>query len=358
MEAASAQVSVVPQAPQEDAAAETDRRLPVDPESGLPEPQVRFQLPGSPSTSSGWIKGAWSEGDRSLWRYPSKPGSVPEYMRRAFRVKTFSLMTLQLAVVFAEMVSIDHYQLWYNVLTEMREGHFIDVGQEVLFYSCGFCTLISIMVMFCFKDRYPANYWLIVTTTLLSGFFWGMTRAVVQTTMHFQIVGIICCAMAGGAVASSVIREVDGPKFLIATLAPGWLVGATVNVLISRVMIQETDRVVLGSTGLSMLLLCILSMDAGRYLILCRPDDFMKVIVAMNSTLMVVVSIPFFVLSFCFIHTGEAVIDDDIDSSLEVSRSTVDRHGRVEPLAAPQSEPVAQAPQQSASEPMPTVFSL
>ena len=75
---------------------------------------------------------------RSLWRFPSKPGSVPEYMRRpfaltrersipstvkmprlcrkgclascflsaprAFRVKTFSLMSLQLLVVFAEMV--------------------------------------------------------------------------------------------------------------------------------------------------------------------------------------------------------------------------------------------------------------
>lgn len=33
----------------------------------------------------------------------------------------------------------------------------------------------------------------------------------------------------------------------------------------------------------------------------------MKVIISMNSTLMVVVSIPFFVLSFCFVHANEAL---------------------------------------------------
>ncbi|CAE7349386.1 unnamed protein product [Symbiodinium natans] len=270
-------------------------------------------------------------------------------------------MSLQLLVVFAEMIVIDHYQLWHNVLTEMREGRFIDIGQEVLFYSSGFCTLLAIMVMFCVKDRYPLNYWMMALTTLLSGSFWGMTRAVVQTTMHFQIVGILCCSMCGGAVASTLVKEVQGPKLLMATLAPGWLLGATANVLVSRVFVQETDRVVLGSTGLSMLLLCILTMDAGRYLILCKPDDFMKIIVAMNSTLMVVVSIPFFVLSFCFIHTGEAVVDEDVENALEAGHAR-EQSRPADQVAPPQSDALRRETgpplQRSASEPALTVFSL
>lgn len=155
------------------------------------------------------------------------------------------------------------------------------------------------------------------------------------------------------------VKEVHGPKLLVATLAPGWLLGATLNVLISRVFVQETDRVVLGSTGLSMLLLCILSMDAGRYLILCKPDDFMKIVVAMNSTLMVVVSIPFFVLSFCFIHTGEAVVDEDMENTLEVSQS-MEQSTRVGQLAMPQTESRQEPspPLRSASEPALIVFSL
>eukprot|EP00913_Durusdinium_trenchii_P023140 g21721.t1 len=263
----------------------SDRTLPVDEESARPELQgVRFRLPEQGSSEmSDWIKDAWSSSDnRSLWRYPSKPGSMPEYLCRAFRIKTFSLMTLQLAVVFSLMVTVDHYQIWSNVLSDPRQGHFQDVGQEVIFYSAGFATLLCIMAMFCLKERFPLNYWLMAVTTVMSGMFWGMTRAVVQTTMHFQIVAILFCSMLGATVASQVLQKQRGPKLLILSLAPGWALGASCNVLVSR-----------------------------RYLLHCKPDDFMKVVVSMDSTLMVVVSIPFFVLSFCFIHTGEAVIEDE-----------------------------------------------
>ncbi|CAJ1349030.1 unnamed protein product, partial [Effrenium voratum] len=270
------------------------------------------------SNVSSWIKDAWADSNRSLWRFPSKPGSMPDYLCRAFRVKSFSLMALQLAVVCIIMVSVDHFELWHNVLSEMQTGHFQDVGQEVIFYSSGFCTLLSIMALFCLKERYPVNYWLLVLTTLMSGMFWGMTRAVVQTTMHFQIVSLLFASMLGGAVVSQLLpRLTGGTKLLVLSLAPGWCFGAAVNALVSRLLLQEPDRVILGATGLSVLLLCIFSMDAGRYLILCKPDDFMKVVVSMNSTLMVVVSIPFFVLSFCFIHTGEAVIEDEAEHEAE-----------------------------------------
>ena len=54
-------------------------------------------------------------------------------------------------------VTVDHCQLWTSLLSEMRKGHFQDVGQEaptlppfltsseVIFYSAGFATLLCIM---------------------------------------------------------------------------------------------------------------------------------------------------------------------------------------------------------------------
>ncbi|CAE8622483.1 unnamed protein product, partial [Polarella glacialis] len=75
--------------------------------------------------------------------------------------------------------------------------------------------------------------------------------------------------------------------------------------------LDELGITVLGGIGFSLLLLIILMLDAGKYLIRCRPDDFMRVVVAMNSTMIVVVSIPFFVISFCFLHSTDTVMDEE-----------------------------------------------
>eukprot|EP00913_Durusdinium_trenchii_P031166 g29183.t1 len=98
--------------------------------------------------------------------------------------------------------------------------------------------------------------------------------------------------MAGASIASGILtnleRKIAGPHLLLASILPYPLE-------------------VSGAIGFSFLLICILLVDVGKLLDRCRPDDFMAVLVAMNSTLMVVVSIPFFVLTFCFLHSGEAM---------------------------------------------------
>ena len=63
----------------------------------------------------------------------------------------------------------------------------------------------------------------------MSGLFWGMTRAVVQTTMHFQIVAILFCSMLLATVSSQVMRQ-KGMKLLVLMLLPGWALGASSNV--------------------------------------------------------------------------------------------------------------------------------
>ncbi|CAE7599329.1 unnamed protein product [Symbiodinium natans] len=155
------------------------------------------------------------------------------------------------------------------------------------------------------------------TTTLLSGFFWGMTRSHSDVTMHFQIVGILMFTMCAAAVVSSVLGSKDvklgSGSMLLASLASGWLFGCVINALVCTVWLPTGSLEVLAATGFSFLLVCIMLLDAGKFLVSCEPDDFMSVIVSMDSSLLVIVSIPFFVLSFCLLHTGEAVLDPTVD---------------------------------------------
>jgi len=229
---------------------------------------------------------------------------MPDYMRRAFRMKCFALVTLQLLCVFLIKMIVDHYRPWHEILDY---GQLAYATQEIFFYASGVGTLICIAAMQCLREQYPWNYLMIGVTTLVAGFFWGMMRSLVLTSMHFQILGILTVAMAVATVLSrQSLRLVSMP--LLCLLAPGWIVGSCLCAFATCMWLEDPDqRILYASIGLSMLLLIILGMDAGTYLKDCNPDDFMKVIISMNSTLMVVVSIPFFVLSFCFVHANEAL---------------------------------------------------
>eukprot|EP00930_Biecheleria_cincta_P033836 TRINITY_DN23429_c0_g1_i1.p1 TRINITY_DN23429_c0_g1~~TRINITY_DN23429_c0_g1_i1.p1 ORF type:complete len:357 (+),score=45.96 TRINITY_DN23429_c0_g1_i1:70-1071(+) len=267
-----------------------------------------------PSPSSRSIIGAYISG-RSQWRFPSKPGEMPKYVQRAFRIKVFGLMALQLAMVFTIMVLMDQYSL----LDELKLGRMHNLRSQMVFYLVGMFNVISALVLLCMKDRFPWNYLLLTTTTLLSGIFWGLAPTIVTTTLHFQLIGILCCTMIVAAAMSAILvsmtsRNLEAVTVVIVSLVIGWLVGVMVDVLVIANFLVVHPLAVLGVIGFSFLLLAVLHLEAGRALIQCRPDDFMSVIVAMNSTLMVVVSIPFFIISFCFLHTGEAVMEEQEDA--------------------------------------------
>lgn len=242
---------------------------------------------------------------RSQWRFPEAPGQMPRYMQKSFRVKTFSLMAIQTLFVLVIMVFVDMYYISLRVPDESG------VTSKIVLYSVGVLNLLCIMLLYCLKDRYPQNYALLALTTILSGIFWGITRTVISNTLGFQIAGIICIAMFVAAAISAILtmRKLEGVYVVIASMLIGWISGSVINIMVASLLFREVALVVLGAIGFSFLLICIITLDAGRYLIRCKPDDFMSVIVSMNSTLMVVVSIPFFVLSFCFLHTGDAVLD-------------------------------------------------
>ena len=257
---------------------------------------------------------------RSLWRFPSTLGDMPRYMQRKFRMKTFSLMAFQLLVVLGLAVLIDFQNFWDVMRPSMGA-----TPSQVMFYFIGALNFISIMALQTFKDRYPCNYALLAVTTLMSGAFWGLTRGVTDFTIHFQILAILSFTMCSATVVSGILTnletKISGMHILMLSLMPAWLIASVINANLSFLIFHLDPLEIAGSTGFSFVLILILVVDVGKLLERCHPDDFMAVIVSMNSTLMVVVSIPFFVLTFCFLHSGEAMMHQGSGQPNEVSVS-------------------------------------
>ncbi|CAE7405272.1 unnamed protein product [Symbiodinium pilosum] len=245
---------------------------------------------------------------RSLWRYPSNTGQVPRYMQRAFRVKTFGLLALQLLVALAIGAVMSYLKLWKEF--EIPSSPAVT---EVITYSTGAVNLLCVLLLHFLSDRFPANYLCLLLTTMVSGFFWGLTHLAPQfgdELVHVQIGLILFITMFVAAVVSYILdsreEKITGSSLIAISLGSGYLLGAITNVLLFTLVLEATPFQIFGGIGFALLLLGILLLDVGGLLITCQPDDFMTVIVAMNSTLLVIVSIPFFFLGFCILRLGEA----------------------------------------------------
>jgi len=242
---------------------------------------------------------------RSLWRYPTSTGQVPRYMQRAFRLKTFGLLAFQLLSILGIGVLMTLLGLWkdFNLPSP--------AGTEIILYATGAVNLMSVLLLHFMSDRFPANYLCLALTTVISGFFWGLTHLAPQFSeiVHLQIGVILFITMLVAAVVSyaldSMERKMTGMSLLVISLGSGYLLGSVTDVLLFTLMFTATPFQILGAVGFALLLLGILLLDVGGLLVACQPDDYMTVVVAMNSTLLVIVSIPFFFLGFCILRLGE-----------------------------------------------------
>jgi len=244
---------------------------------------------------------------RSMWRFPTSTGQVPRYMQRAFRVKTFGLLALQLLVALAIGATMTYLQLWRKF--EVPSSPAVT---EVITYVTGAVNLLCVLLLHFLSDRFPANYVCLLLTTLVSGFFWGLTHLAPQfgdEIVHVQIGLVLCITMIVAAVLSYILdsreEKITGSSLLAISLVSGYVLGSLTNVFLFTLVLEATPFQIFGGIGFALLLLGILLLDVGGLLISCQPDDFMTVIVAMNSTLLVIVSIPFFFLGFCILRLGE-----------------------------------------------------
>ena len=88
----------------------------------------------------------WS---RSEWRYPTNRGEVPRYMQKAFRLKTFGLMALQLllvlliAVPLRQLHLVDRLPYPYEMEKVFRQG---------VVYMFGVLNLSSLLLLHCYQE--------------------------------------------------------------------------------------------------------------------------------------------------------------------------------------------------------------
>lgn len=236
----------------------------------------------------------------SAWRWPQRPGELPLYVQRNFRLKTFGLITVQLALVFGEMALVHwlfRHKLGFETAAE---------GGQMLFYALGALTLFVILWLHFLKDWYPVNYVLLLITTVLVGLFWGLSPITIGGQyLHFQVIGILVVAMAVSTGASALLttEKVSPWHTIMASHLLGWAVGASADVVIVMHFGLSSLTWTIVAVVLTLFLLTgVLLLDAGSLLVKCNPDDFMRVIVAMDSALLVV-SMPVFVLSCCLLHS-------------------------------------------------------
>merc|ERR1712087_448620 len=162
------------------------------------------------------------------------------------------------------------------------------------------------------KDLYPLNYALLGLTTLLVGVFWGLNPIDFGAWLHFQVIGILMIAMIVSTVLAAVLttEKVRPWQGLLVSHLAGWSVGATIDVVIVlHFGLSSLAWAMTAVVATLVLLVGVLLLDSGQLLVRGNPDDFLTVIITMDSALLVV-SMPIFVLSCCLLHASPAEAPD------------------------------------------------
>eukprot|EP00913_Durusdinium_trenchii_P013136 g12331.t1 len=87
---------------------------------------------------------------RSTWRYPTVTGEVPRYMQRAFRLKTFGLITLQLLLILLLAVPLRMSGFAEHIPEPEGMENFFHQG---IVYMFGVVNLVALLLLNCYKER-------------------------------------------------------------------------------------------------------------------------------------------------------------------------------------------------------------
>jgi len=263
--------------------------------------------------------GSWTgRSTKSAWRWPEREGELPLYVQRMFRVKAFGLLSIQLTCIFVEMLLVEAFLrdllMKYNNLLE----------QDVFFLT-GMATIVLSSLLHYAGSRFPLNYILLLAMTLVVGVFWG-TSPHLPDHLHFQLMGILTVLAAGAT--------------LLISLTLGWITGCIADLVVVQTFSLSSPLMTWSAMLVTLLVLAlVLMLDAGRMLTHCNPDDFARVIVVMDSALLLV-SLPIFLLACCFLADaqsrralGAAVAAEGEEAGDEESRPA--GGGRAEATVAP-----------------------
>lgn len=232
----------------------------------------------------------------SMWRLPPAPGKMPIYVQRSFRLKALGLLCAQLFVVLAIMVASTLVRI-DGVMSNAVPG--VLLAAIVL-------VILALIILSGLKAFYPLNYILLGLVTVLAGLAWGIAGELLPAHVHFQIIGIICIAMVCVTCLATALSfsALEPWPLVLMSIFSGWLVGVVTDAWLAQLLGIGDWKHTWIAIAVTFVLFLIFTWEAGRLLVDCNPDTFMNVVVAMDSSLLVVVSIPvFWLMGFTFVVT-------------------------------------------------------
>jgi len=220
----------------------------------------------------------------TLWRLPSSRGKMPAYVERRFRLKALGLAFVQVLVVLAIMVLIEISGFVEQWTAQMS-------GLLLLLMAVVIALLVALA---CCKEKYPVNYIILMLVTVVAGIVWGVGGQLLPAQMHFQIMGVIAGTMLFtiGLMLPLARMGWNGYKLVLGSMAIAWAIASIVDAIVAPMYdISETNVAI--SILVAFGLFTVFLWEVGQALVECNPDSFMSVVVAMNASLLVVISIPF-----------------------------------------------------------------
>mmetsp|Transcript_175653 Transcript_175653/g.563308 ORF Transcript_175653/g.563308 Transcript_175653/m.563308 type:complete len:334 (-) Transcript_175653:389-1390(-) len=238
----------------------------------------------------------------SSWRWPAKPGEMPLYVQRTFRLKVYGLLSIQLTIVMCLMFVVHFLVKIFNVSEMLLTGGF---------YIMGAVAVLGTLLLRLFADIYPWNYIGLANVTLMVGVCWGLLpERLSYSYIHIQVLAIVLFSALGNLVLAPLLtgEKVEPWSSIVLSHFVTWLVGsALVIVLASEFGFSTYPWSLLASTLAGLLITSALAFSGVTLMVHCNPDSFVHVVIAMDCGMLVITAPVFLLASFLFFTYPEEV---------------------------------------------------
>jgi len=219
----------------------------------------------------------------SSWRWPAKPGEMPLYVQRTFRLKVYGLLSIQLTIVMCLCLVIRHLVDTYIVNEPLVTG---------LFYMMGAVAVLSTLMLRLYADIYPWNYIGLAIVTLVVGVCWGLLpQNLEHGCLHIQVLAIVLFTALGNFVLAPLLtgEKVEPWSSIVISHFVTWLVGSVLAiVLASQFAYSSCAWSLLASALAGLLIMAALAFGGGTLMVHCNPDRFLHAVLAMDWGMLVV----------------------------------------------------------------------
>mmetsp|Transcript_175652 Transcript_175652/g.563304 ORF Transcript_175652/g.563304 Transcript_175652/m.563304 type:complete len:340 (-) Transcript_175652:389-1408(-) len=238
----------------------------------------------------------------SSWRWPAKPGEMPLYVQRTFRLKVYGLLSIQLTIVMCLL-----FVVRYLVTTNEVNETLLTGG----FYTMGAVAVLGTLLLRLYADIYPWNYVGLANVTLMVGVCWGLLPGnLSQSYMHIQVLAIVLFTAVGNFVLAPLLtgEKVEPWSSIVISHFVTWLVGSVLAIVLASQFGYSTYAwSLLAATLAGLLIMAALAFGGGTLMVHCNPDSFLHVVIAMDCGMLVVTAPLFLLASFLFFTYPEEV---------------------------------------------------